>query len=121
MARVRSALAAGGVPDDGPAALRDFFAVVDDRPDWVDDRLLARGAAACRAMGVDGATVLAYGSLLGGYRTSAALEPLVRTGRLTGDETLRRIGETTAWWRAVTAPGGLEPGAEGSGWRCTCG
>ena len=66
-------------------------------------------------MGVDAATVLAYGSLLGGYRTSAALEPLVRTGRLTGDETLRRIGETTAWWRGVTAPGGLEPGADG--WR----
>ena len=106
---------AGGrrVPADGPAALRDFFAVVADRPDWVDDRLLARGASACRAMGVDAAVVLAYGSLLGGYRTSAALEPLVRTGRLTGDETLRRIGETTAWWRAVTAPGGLERGAEG--------
>jgi hypothetical protein len=115
MGQVRSALAAGAAPPDAPAALRDFFAVVSERPSWVDDALLARGAAACRAMGVDAAVVLAYGSLLGGYRTSAALEPLVRTGRLTGEETLRRIGETTAWWRAVTAPGGLEPGAEG--WR----
>jgi hypothetical protein len=113
MAEVRSALEAGAAPDDAAAPLHDFFAAVAERPEWVDDRLLARGAAACRSMGVDAAVVLAYGSLLGGYRTSAALEPLVRTGRLTGDETLRRIGETTAWWRAVTAPGGLEPGAEG--------
>jgi hypothetical protein len=79
----------------------------------VDDRLLARGAQACRTFGMDAGLVLAYGSLLGGYRTAAALEPLVRTGRLTGGETLRRIQETTFWWRAVTAPGGLVTDGEG--------
>jgi hypothetical protein len=79
----------------------------------VDDDLLAQGAQACRAFGMDAGLVLAYGSLLGGYRTAAALEPLVRTGRLTGGETLRRIQETSLWWRAVTAPGGLAPGGEG--------
>lgn len=94
---------------------RSFFAAVTARPAWVDDRLLARGARACRAFGMDAGLVLAYGSLLGGYRTAAALEPLVRTGRLTGSETLRRIQETTLWWRAVTAPGGLA--TDGAGWR----
>ncbi|BAL91948.1 hypothetical protein AMIS_67280 [Actinoplanes missouriensis 431] len=93
---------------DGP-----FFDRVRERPDWVDDRLLERGAEACRAFGMDAGLVLAYGSLLGGYRTAAALEPLVRTGRLAGGETLRRIKETSLWWRAVTAPGGLRPDAEG--------
>ncbi|XVU29002.1 oxygenase MpaB family protein [Actinoplanes sp. CA-054009] len=99
----------------GPAspAVRAFFDAVLDRPAWVDDRLLERGAQACRAFGLDAGLVLAYGSLLGGYRTAAALEPLVRTGRLAGGETLRRIKETSIWWRAVTAPGGLAPGAEG--------
>ncbi|GAA0533087.1 oxygenase MpaB family protein [Paractinoplanes ferrugineus] len=104
----------------GPAAaaaepFRSFFEVVTNRPDWVDDRLLARGAQACRTFGMDAGLVLTYGSLLGGYRTAAALEPLVRTGRLTGGETLRRLRETTIWWRAVTAPGGLA--TEGEGWR----
>lgn len=110
------ALATG--PDAaGPAPVRAFFDAVEKRPAWVDDRLLARGAQACRAFGMDAGLVLAYGSLLGGYRTGAALEPLVRTGRLTGGETLRRIRETSIWWRAVTAPGGLATGAEG--WRLT--
>jgi hypothetical protein len=114
LATIRRALE-DGVPDDAPRPLREFFAVVEARPDWVDDALLARGGEACRAMGLDAGSVLAFGSLLGGYRTAAALEPLARTGRLTGEETLRRIGETTAWWRAVTAPGGLA--RDGEGWR----
>lgn len=114
MPQIRSALARG-VTVDSPTPLRDFFAVVDRRPPWVDDDLLARGGRACRAFGLDAGLVLTFGSLLGGYRTSAALEPLVRTGRLTGAETLRRLAETTAWWRGVTAPGGLQ--RDGEGWR----
>ena len=101
-----------GAPD-APEPLRAFYAAVLDRPAWVDDELLARGAEACRTFGMDAGLVLAYGSLLGGYRTAAPLEPLVRTGRLIGGETLRRIQETTLWWRAVTAPGGLAPDGEG--------
>ncbi|NMO53781.1 DUF2236 domain-containing protein [Actinoplanes sp. TBRC 11911] len=100
-----------------PPPVRDFLAMAGKRPDWVDDRLLARGASACRAFGLDGFLVLAYGSLLGGYRTAAALEPLVRTGRLTGAGTLSRVRETSAWWRAVTAPGGLA--ADGDGFQTT--
>ncbi|MEI5672161.1 MULTISPECIES: oxygenase MpaB family protein [unclassified Nocardioides] len=111
MREVHAALATGRA--DSPGSLRDLLELAGRRPAWVDDDLLARGARACRTYGADAGLVLAYGSLLGGYRTSAAVEPLVRTGRLTGDEALRRIGETTTWWRAVTAPGGLEPGAEG--------
>ncbi|MET8147130.1 oxygenase MpaB family protein [Actinoplanes sp. NPDC049668] len=107
------ALAAGPTADAAPEPIRAFFDVVTSRPAWVDDRLLARGAVACRAFGMDAGLVLAYGSLLGGYRTAAALEPLVRTGRLTGGETLRRIKETSIWWRAVTAPGGLAVDGEG--------
>ena len=114
MGQIRTALN-DGVDAETPAPLHDLFATVERRPDWVDDELLARGGRACRAFGIDTALVLTFGSLLGGYRTSAALEPLVRTGRLTGEETLRRIGETTAWWRGVTAPGGLARDAEG--WR----
>jgi hypothetical protein len=111
-AELHRALAAGPSAE-APEPVRAFFAAVSQRPSWVDDDLLARGAEACRAFGLDGTLVLTYGSLLGGYRTAAALEPLVRTGRLAGGETLRRIQETTRWWRAVTAPGGLAPGSEG--------
>ncbi|WP_045742785.1 oxygenase MpaB family protein [Actinoplanes rectilineatus] len=107
------ALAAGPFADDLPGKVREFYDLALNRPAWVDDRLLDRGAQACRAFGKDATLVLTYGSLLGGYRTAAALEPLVRTGRLAGGETRRRLQETTLWWRAVTAPGGLAPGGEG--------
>ncbi|GID64671.1 hypothetical protein Acy02nite_25520 [Actinoplanes cyaneus] len=110
-------LVAAGPADDVPEAFRAFLALVRKRPSWVDDELLTRGAEACRTFGMDAGLVLAYGSLLGGYRTGAALEPLVRTGRLTGGETLRRIQETTLWWRAVTSPGGMAP--DGPGFRAT--
>jgi hypothetical protein len=116
MPQVRRALEHGvdAVPD-APDELRDFFATLENRPAWVDDALLARGAAAARRIGRDGNDVLAYGSLLGGYRTGGPLQPLVRSGRLTGGETLKRLGETGQWWLGCTAPGGLE--RYGEGWR----
>ncbi|WP_436536476.1 oxygenase MpaB family protein [Actinoplanes sp. HUAS TT8] len=106
-------LIAAGPDEPVPEIVRSFLEAARKRPAWLDDGLLARGAEACRAFGLDAGLVLAYGSLLGGYRTGAALEPLVRTGRLSGGETLRRIRETSLWWRAVTAPGGLAPDGEG--------
>src|SRR4051812_25973762 len=47
MPQVRAALADGvdAVPQAPPALLR-LFAHLEDRPDWVDDDLLARGGAA---------------------------------------------------------------------------
>ncbi|AKU15416.1 oxygenase MpaB family protein [Luteipulveratus mongoliensis] len=107
MAQFRQALTTGlgSVPDPAPE-LTAFFERVESRPDWVDDELLLRAGAAIRRVGWDAGDILAYGSLLGGYQSAAALEPLARTGRLDGPETLRRVGETSAWWLACTEPGG---------------
>ena len=115
MPQVRTAIAEGidAVPD-APAALRDFFAALEDRPSWVDDDLLGRGGAAARRIGKDGFDILAFGSLLGGYRSGGALQPLVRSGRI-AEDTLKRVGETGQWWLAVTAPGGMA--RDGQGWR----
>ncbi|MGH3412985.1 MAG: oxygenase MpaB family protein [Marmoricola sp.] len=116
MPQFRTALADGidAVPE-APEPLRRFFEHVEARPDWVDDELLERGARVTRRIGPDGFDVLAYGSLLGGYRTGGPLQPLVREGRLTGTETLRRVGETGQWWLGVTSRGGMH--RYGEGWR----
>lgn len=115
MPQFRQALAHGvGSVPDAPAVLRDFFARLEDRPGWVDDDLLARGGAAARRIGKDGFDILAFGSLLGGYRSGGALQPLVRSGRIAG-ETLKRVGETGQWWLAVTGPGGMA--RTGAGWQ----
>ncbi|RNL78597.1 oxygenase MpaB family protein [Nocardioides marmorisolisilvae] len=114
MPQVRAAMAGGldAVPDPHPALVA-FFDRVEHRPDWVDDALLEQGAAAARRIGKDGFDILAFGSLLGGYRSGGALQPLVRTGRF--DDTLNRVGETGQWWLACTAPGGMA--RDGEGWR----
>src|SRR5689334_14832406 len=112
MPQVRAAMAGDLGPDAHPA-LRAFFDAIEQRPDWVDDELLERGAAAARRVGKDGFDILAFGSLLGGYRSGGALQPLVRTGRF--EDTLNRVGETGQWWLACTAPGGLA--RDGEGWR----
>jgi hypothetical protein len=115
MPQVRTAMADGiGAVVDPHPALVAFFAAVEDRPDWVEDDLLERGAAAARRIGKDGFDILAFGSLLGGYRSGGALQPLIRTGRI-GEETLKRVGETGQWWLGCTAPGGLA--RDGEGWR----
>jgi hypothetical protein len=113
MPQVRSAMAADPLPSDAHPDLRAFFAEVERRPEWVDDELLEHGAAAARRIGKDGFDILAFGSLLGGYRSGGALQPLVRTGRF--DDTLNRVGETGQWWLACTAPGGMA--RDGEGWR----
>ena len=116
MPQFRQALEHGidAVPD-APAALRRFFDLVDSRPDWVDDDLLDRGARAMQKIGWDGFDLLTWGSLLGGYRSAAALEPLVRSGRLLGGGAARRTAETSRWFLACIEDGGLRREAEG--WR----
>ncbi|MFH8727779.1 oxygenase MpaB family protein [Streptomyces termitum] len=117
-ARIGTALrAAPDLPPDLPPALRAFLAHATAVPDWVDRDRIERGAAAYRRLGRTSADVLTLLSLVGGYRFGGPADLLVRTGGLTGDTTLRRLGETSAWAHAVTRPGGLLPGAEG--WRLT--
>lgn len=114
MGDVRRALA-GDPVDSLPQPLQEFMGEVLATPSWVDRDLIARGALALRRMGPDSHEVLMLGSLLGGYQSTAVTEPLARSGRLQGADTLRRLGETGSWWLAVTEPNGLLPHAEG--WR----
>lgn len=112
MGRLRSALA-DGVAADAPAALREFMAVVETVPDWVDPDLLERGGRAIRRFGRTADDVLLQLSLIGGYRYGGPTELLVATGALTGSTAMRRLAETRQWARAVSAPGGMRRDGEG--------
>lgn len=117
MRALHEALAAGGAPADGPAALREFLAAVTPEPEWLDRDLVERGARAYRRLGRSREDVLLGLSLIGGYRYGGPTELLVRTGGLTGSGAMRRLAETQAWGFAVSRPGGMERGGEG--WRAT--
>jgi hypothetical protein len=114
MAQFKAALADGiEAVSDAPQALRDFFAVVDDVPNWVDFDLLARGGRAFRRFGRSRDDVLLQLALIGGYRFVGPADLLVRTGGLTGSGAMRRLGETHKWVDAVSAPAGMRRDGEG--------
>ena len=118
MAQFHRALAEGiETVAEAPEALREFFAVVDQVPDWVDFELLERGARAFRRLGRSRDDVLLQLSLIGGYRFAGPADLLVKTGRLTGSSAMRRLGETQKWANAVGAPTGMR--RDGEGFRLT--
>lgn len=114
MADFRLALAEGidAVPD-APPALREFFDVVETIPEWVDWDLIEEGARVFRFLGQNSLDILLQLSLIGGYRFGGPTDLLVATGGLSGDSTMRRLGETQKWGVALSQPGGLRRGSEG--------
>ena len=114
MADFRTALADGidAVPD-APPALRDFFEVVEAVPEWLDWDLLEEGARVFRFLGQNSLDILTQLSLIGGYRFGGPTDLLVATGGLSGDYTMRRLGETQKWGVALSQPGGMRRGSEG--------
>lgn len=114
MAQFRQALAEGvaSVPD-APPALRTFFERVETVPDWVDWDLVEQGARCFRGFGQNSLDILLELSLIGGYRFGGPTDLLVATGGLSGDATMRRLGETQKWGVAISQPGGMRRGAEG--------
>ncbi|MFF2552972.1 oxygenase MpaB family protein [Nocardia sp. NPDC058058] len=117
MGQFRAALAdSGPIPESAPEPLRRFLTALERRPDWVDDKLLERGATVVRQCGRNGIDVITIG-LLSGYRASATTDILVRTGGLRGSGTARRIGETATWWWECIQPGGM--GRDRPGWQLT--
>ncbi|WOC14291.1 oxygenase MpaB family protein [Gordonia sp. MP11Mi] len=102
----------GSVSDPAPE-LASFFETMEATPDWVDWDLVERGARACRSYGQNALDVLAYASLLGGYRFQAANNVLTASGGLTAAGALRRVGETTKWWVECVQQGGMARNADG--------
>lgn len=114
MSDFRTALDDGidAVPD-APPALREFFDVVETVPAWVDWDLLEEGARVFRRLGQNSLDILTQLSLIGGYRFGGPTDLLVATGGLSGDSTMRRLGETQKWGVALSQPGGMRRGSEG--------
>lgn len=114
MPQFKKALESGvdAVPDC-PDALRAFFDVVDNAPDWVDFDLVNAGARVYRSYGPNVRDVMADLSLIGGYRFGGPPDLLVKTHLLAGAGALRRMGETVHWSTSVSEHDGLRRGREG--------
>ncbi|MFJ6573391.1 oxygenase MpaB family protein [Streptomyces sp. NPDC091292] len=118
MRQFRRALADGiGAVPDPPQPLRDFFAAVEQVPDWVDFDLVNEGGRAARRYGRNSADVLLQLALIGSYRFGGPPDLLVETGGLTGGSALRRLAETQQWAIAVSGHDALR--RHGIGYRLT--
>jgi len=80
--------------DTPPIALVDLFKQLDERPVWVDDSALTLACKTGLRAGLGGQVVLSCMALMGGYRSGAAVKPLVMTGALTS-MAKRRLAETS--------------------------
>lgn len=104
---------AGRSVTGAPPELAAVLAPALDPPDWVDDDLVDAGAVAWwRAGAPMQLLALTSGSLAYGYGNARLARPLAMTGRLT-QMAPRRLGETSRWVMAATAPGALRPGGAG--------
>jgi len=92
---------------DAPAPLREFFELVERRPDWVDMKLVEEGALVNDRGGMDYFLVDRDLGLMGGYQASAFNKALLLTGALQKGAG-RRVAETVQWWLDCTERGGME-------------
>lgn len=77
-----------------PQPLIELFQQIDDRPQWLDDDMLSLACQTGLRAGLGGQVVLSCMALMGGYRSGAAVKPLVMTGALTS-MAKRRLAETS--------------------------
>lgn len=92
---------------DTPAELREFFAIIDQRPDWVNMSRVRKGARAMNTTGEVFHYLVRDLALMGGYLLSGLNEPLVMTGAL-NKGTGRRFAETQSWAMDIYSPNGME-------------
>ncbi len=97
---------------DTPEPLARYLREARQWPQWVEPDRLARGAAVLHGTGLHGMMVLRDAGLMAGYQAAGLNQPLIHTGAL-AKGAQRRIAETTAWWLACTAPGGLTDNGPG--------
>lgn len=97
---------------DAPQPLRDFFALVDAEPAWLDRDLIEEGVTFIHRTGLVGPYVLRDFALMGGYLLSGFNHALVMTGALNKGAS-QRIAETGKWWVDCTEHGALQRFGDG--------
>jgi len=91
---------------NAPAPLKEFFALYDSPPEWLDMALLERGAEVGRMQGNMGTYILRDGALMGGYQAPGFNKVLVMTGALNKGPA-KRLAETAQWWLDCTEAGAM--------------
>jgi hypothetical protein len=95
-----------------PAELAELLDPLAHVPSWVDWERIDRACVALWRGGTWTGLAFNCASLAAGYRSAAAVKPLMFTGRLV-HMAYRRAQETGRWMLAATSPGGLRRDSDG--------
>jgi hypothetical protein len=97
---------------NAPQELIALFNAIDRVPSWVDWDRIALGARTYQRTGPAGSLVLSAVSLMNGYHSSAAIKPLLFTGRL-DVMARRRLAETGRFIAETIQEDGLRRHSQG--------
>ena len=98
---------------DAPAALRDFFAVVDEQPDWFDPDVIMPGRRAFHEY--SDLFIPAFFVVTLMNAASLISKVFYATGRVRSADGVRRIRQNTRHFVEIMVPGALE--RQGDGWK----
>lgn len=97
---------------EAPPTMQHLFAELEVAPPWLNRELVEKGARVFRRLAPE--NFIFMGAItLEGYGENSVAKPLALTGAYVASSARQRFLETAAFWRDVSAPGGLAPGGQG--------
>ncbi len=98
--------------DPVPESVKQLFLPIQQKPEWLDDRLLKSGAELCMRSNLDSLISLRDYCLMGGYDYAYLNKPLIATEALKKGA-VKRLSETLDFWVNVTRYNALDVHGKG--------
>jgi hypothetical protein len=94
--------------EGAPNELVEFIREMEHIPDWLDMKLVERGARVNRNMAANVAPFAVRGFFVATFLNKYAALPMALTGTLSNETAARRIRETASFFTVTVLPGALE-------------
>jgi len=99
--------------EGAPEELKTFIKAMEEKPDWLDMKLVEEGARLERNMAAHAAPYFIRGALLATYMNKYSALPMAMTGTLSGGQSAKRAFETASFFATTVMPGALDRFREG--------
>lgn len=93
---------------DAPPELVNFIRAMEEIPDWIDMKLVRKGARVSRTYMAHLVPFAIRGSFVATFMNKYSGLPMALTGTLTDDTSLQRINETASFFTTASMPGSLD-------------
>lgn len=94
--------------DNAPPELAAFIANMERVPEWLDMKLVRKGARINRNYMANLTPFAIRGAFIATFMNKYSGMPMALTGALSGESSVRRVNETASFFTTATMPGALE-------------